>query len=344
MAAEVTEYQLSSGYCACCDAWTCASLPTDVAPHGFGPRLTAMVALLTGRYRLSKRSVQSLLWDVAGVRLATGSVCKLEQRMSTALEQPVDEALDFIRRQPVVHQDETGWRESRRLAWLWVTLTAQVTVFHVSKKRNAGVSKAILGPEYDGILVSDRHSLYSWKDPRLRQLCWSHLLRDFESMLEFPTTRLLGRLLVRQTKRLFRVWRRWRSGTGDRRQFLRSMKDVRAKIRRLLHRCVRTLPGSWGSRGRRLLLLDEALWNFVHVAGVEPTNNPAERAVRHAVIWRKTSFGTFGPRGTRFAERILSAVATLRQQGRNVLDFLVAAYAAALSGNRPPSLLPSVSP
>jgi transposase len=261
--------------------------------------------------------------------------------MSAALEQPVNEACEFVRHQPVVHQDETGWREARRLAWLWVTLTALVTVFHVSKKRNAQVSKDILGTQFEGVLVTDRHVLYGWRDPRMRQLCWSHLLRDFEHMLEFPTTCRLGRKLVCQTKRLFKLCRRRRDGTMKERQFLRSMRDVRAKVRHLLRRGARTLPGAWGGQARRIFLLDDALWNFVHVPGVQPTNNPAERAVRHAVIWRKTSFGTFGPRGTCFAERILSTVATLRQQGRNVLEFLVAAYAAQISGTQPPSLLPT---
>ena len=339
LTAEVTEYQLTSQYCAACDAWTTAGLPTGVPPHGFGVRLTALVALLTGRYRLSKRAVKALLRDVTGVELAVGSVCNLERRVSAALEAPVEEALQFVRRQGVVHQDETSWREGRRLTWLWVTLTALVTVFHIRKRRATEVSKSILGPDFGGYLVSDRHNLYFWRDIRLRQLCWSHILRDFERMVEFgaPPDKRTGRALLRQGTRLFRLWRRMRDGLMQRSRYLRSMKDVRRKIR---HHLLRANGRGRASLAKRLLKIEPALWTFLHVDGLEPTNNPAERAVRHAVIWRKTSFGTFGPRGTLFVERILTTVASLQQQGRGVLDFLVEAYASYLHGTPPPSLLP----
>ena len=82
------------------------------------------------------------------------------------------------------------------------------------------------------------------------------------------------------------------------------------------------------------------MWTFVRVEGVEPTNNPAERALRHAVIWRKTSFGTQSKAGSRYVERILTAVTTLRMQKRNVLDYLVEARQAAIRGRPAPSLLP----
>ena len=85
------------------------------------------------------------------------------------------------------------------------------------------------------------------------------------------------------------------------------------------------------------------LWRFVRHAGVEPTNNVAERAVRHGVLWRKTSGGTDGVAGSRFVERILSVVATCRQQGRNVCDYLTDCHDAALVGQPPPSRLPNAA-
>jgi len=72
---------------------------------------------------------------------------------------------------------------------------------------------------------------------------------------------------------------------------------------------------------------------------VEPTNNAAERAIRPAVLWRKGSFGTHSPGGSRFVERMLTVAATLRQQGRNVIEFLTRACEAALHGQAAPSLL-----
>ena len=89
-----------------------------------------------------------------------------------------------------------------------------------------------------------------------------------------------------------------------------------------------------------LLKVETALWTFVRKEGVEPTNNTAERALRHGVIWRHTSFGTHSPDGSRFVERMLTVRATLHQQQRNVLHFLTQTCQAALHNQPPPSLLP----
>jgi transposase len=90
--------------------------------------------------------------------------------------------------------------------------------------------------------------------------------------------------------------------------------------------------------------LEDSLWTFGYAEGVGPTNNSAERALRPAVIWRKGSFGTDSERGSRFAERVLTMVATLKSQGRHVLDYLTAACEAGLLGQAAPSLLPALTP
>ena len=82
----------------------------------------ALVSLLSGAYRLSKRQIQTLLWDGFGVEMAVGTVSHLEQTLSQALAQPVDAAVAYVRRQPVKNVDETGWRQQRRRAWLWTAI------------------------------------------------------------------------------------------------------------------------------------------------------------------------------------------------------------------------------
>ncbi len=113
------------------------------------------------------------------------------------------------------------------------------------------------------------------------------------------------------------------------------------RVRALLHKGTTCTDPEVAGTCRELLEHEDALWTFVRREGVEPTNNAAEQALRHAVIWRKGSFGTQSERGSRFAERILTARASLRQQGRNVMAFVVAACQAALAGTTPPSLLPA---
>lgn len=113
-------------------------------------------------------------------------------------------------------------------------------------------------------------------------------------------------------------------------------REILYHLRRGKHWRVPAVAGTC----RTILELEAALFTFVHQEGVSPPNNLAERILRHAVVWRKISAGTNSARGSRFVERILSAVTTLRLQGRNVLDYLTEVCTAALYGTQPPSLLP----
>jgi transposase len=119
------------------------------------------------------------------------------------------------------------------------------------------------------------------------------------------------------------------------------MDPLRRHVVARLHEGACCSVGAVAGRCSESLALEPALWTFVHVEGVEPTNNAGERIVRPGVLWRKRSFGTDSPNGSRFVERILTAVMTLRLQKRNVLDYMTAACEAALQGKAAPSLLPT---
>lgn len=339
----VTEYQLHWGYCADCGCWTCASLPEGVPNSAFGVRLTALASLFSGRYRLTKRLVQDILSNVLGVEISLGSVPKLEQKISAALAVPVEEARGFVRGESIVHQDETGWREALRKAWLWVAVAGAVTVFVISRSRGAVVCKEMLGAAFAGILVTDRWPAYSWVDSFLRQLCWSHLERDFQGFVDRADAGShIGRALLRQSRKMFRLWHRVRDGTLQRRTFERRMESIEKQVGQLLRQAAACSAPKTAGMAAEILKLEPALWTFVRVEGVEPTNNIAERQIRPAVQWRNGSFGTHSPDGSRFVERILTVVATLRQQRRNVLEYLTAAYDAHLRGTTAPSLLPQL--
>jgi transposase len=337
----VTEYQQGHGYCAVCEAWTTAPLPEGVSSSAFGPRLTTLVALLSGQYRLSKRLVQDLLSNLVGVELALGSVSNLEANVSAALEKPVEEARQHVQQADIVHMDETGWREGRRKAWLWVAVATAVTVFVIDASRGASVALRMLGQSFTGFLVTDRWSAYVWADIHLRQVCWSHLVRDFKGWVERGGEgAVLGRKLLRQVRRMFAQWHRVRDGTLSRDAFGRWMQQVEREVGRLLTMAKVCPDTKVAGMAKHILKVEPALWTFVQVEGLEPTNNTAERAIRPAVLYRKGCFGTHSPEGSRFVERMLTVVATLRQQKRNVLEFLTTAYEAHLRGQPAPSLLP----
>ena len=339
---EVKQYELHAGWCADCNAWRCAPLPAGVPEGHFGPRLTGFIALCTGRFRLSKRLVQELLEDVLGVGLGLGSVSNLEQVVSRALAAPVDEARAYVQTQPAVHQDETGWWQKHARAWLWVASTAAVAVFLIVKSRGKAVAQAMLGEDFQGTLVSDRWCAYNWVHALKRQFCWAHLVREFEGFVERGgEARRLGELLLAEVFVLFEWWPLARDGLLKRATFQRKMRPLMREVERLLEEAAEVCPKTVAGTARQILKLKDALWTFVYTEGVEPTNNLAERDLRHAVIWRKTSFGTQSEDGSRFVERILTAVMSLRKQERNVLDYLTAALEAPLHGTPAPSLLPS---
>jgi transposase len=340
--ATVEEYQLHALDCPRCCISTRATLPPEVPSGNFGPRLQAIVAVCSGAYRMSKRGIEELVEDFFGVPISLGSVANLEQATSKAVEVPVAEVASAIREEPIVHADETGWFEGSKRAWLWVAITAHLALFLVRTSRGAHVAKELLGAAFAGILISDRWSAYAWVDVARRQLCWAHLLRQFRGFQDYgPEASAISRPLELLTETMFHAWHRVRDGTMTRSDFQKLMTPLRQYIVMHLHAGVSCPAQRVAGRCREILTLEPALWTFVDVEGVEPTNNAAEHGVRHPVIWRKISFGTNSPCGSRFVERILTVVTTLRLQERNVLDYVTDACEAALHGRPPPSLLPA---
>src|SRR2546425_4244560 len=338
----ITEYQWHQLVCPACGATTRAPWPVGVPSGTYGPRVQATVALGTGSYRLSKRTTQQAMEEVFGVPMSVGTISPLEQATTAALAAPVEEARTYVHAQEVAHLDETSWRQGSKRAWLWVAVTSVVTVFVVRLSRGGQVARELLGERFGGILVTDRYSAYNWYPVRWRQLCWAHLLRDFAAMRDRGgCSEEIGDALLTQAHQMFTWWHRVREGTLKRSTFRSYMTPLRREIERLLEAGSRCGVPKTAGTCRDILKRREALWTFVQVDGVEPTNNTAERAIRPGVLWRKGSFGTQSAEGSRFVESMMTVVTTLKQQQRNVLEYLTAACEAALRGEAAPSLLPA---
>ncbi len=340
----VTEYQLHTLTCSQCGQATPAALPPGVPAGAFGPRLQATVAVNSGSYHLSKRQTQEMLQDSYGVTLSLGAISDLEQATSAALAAPVAEARQYLQQQADVHLDETGWRQGNgaKKAWLWTAVTTWVTVFVIRLSRGAAVAKELLGEQFAGTVHSDRWSAYNWLPNRLRQLCWAHLGRDFQALAELGgEAGRIGQRLLDLRAQMFVWWQRVRDGTLSLGGFRMDMGPVIREVGVCLRQgAVCAHPKAQGMC-RDILKREPALWTFVWRRGVEPTNNAAERAVRPGVLWRKGSFGTQSAAGSEFVARVLTVVASCRQQQRNVLEYVTAACTAALEGTEAPSLLPS---
>lgn len=326
--------------CLDCGHVTTAPLPQGMSSLAYGPGVDAMVAQLAGEQRLSKRATAETMTEVFHVPMSVGAVIDAQNRVSAALATPVDEAVKYAQEQTVKNADETPWWQSLQKAYLWVCVTSLVTVFQVHLTRKATAAKALLGVAL-GVLGTDRYSGYAWWPADQRQVCWAHLIRDFVAIAERGgASKPLGEALLAQADRMFGWWSRVKEGSLSRTTFQVYMRSVRKEVERLLLegqsldelKTARTCAKLWKIR--------EALWTFVRVEGVEPTNNAGERALRFGVLWRKMSRGAKSAKGNEFVARILTVHATLRQQGRGVHAFLREACEAYRSGKAGPSLVP----
>jgi transposase len=322
-----------------------APLPEGVPSGAFGPRLVAAVGLLTGMYRVSKRNTRQLLRELFGVEISEATISNCERRISDALRIPHQRLHAHVKRARVVHADETSWRESNEGRWLWVACTSMVAFFLVQARRTGDCAKKLLGAGARAVLVTDRLGSYDWW-PGLRQVCWAHIKRTLQGLAdaeEGTCAHRYGTELLKCTRQMFDWWHRVRDGTLARSTFRRHMKSLRAEFEELLDDAA--VCGCTKTQGKAKALIDDwdALWVFVDVEGVEPTNNQAERDLRHGVIMRKLTFGTQSERGSRFVERILSTVETLRKQDRDVMPFLQDALGAHEGVGQLPSLLPTAA-
>ncbi len=338
----VVAYRLHRLACPRCRESTCGALPAGVPRGAFGPRSQAVLAVLAGAYRLSKGQIQQLVADLFGLSISTGMVSKPEHASAEALEAPSNELAVSVHGADAVHIDETSWPQDRKKVWLWATVTAAATAFTIARDRSGAVAKALSGSKEDQVVTSDRSSAYGWIDAAWRQVCWAHLRRDSQAMIDRGGEgAAIGGELLAHSHELFHAWHRVRDETIARGTFRRSMRDLRWRVKETLRRGSRCPCARTSATCGEVLKVEEGLWTFARVAGLEPTNNAAERALRHAVIWRRISGGTDSERGSRFVERMLTVVATCRQRGRDVLAYLTSCFEAQLGGKGIPSLLPA---
>ena len=332
----IVEYQLHRLRCSC-GKTTCGELPAGVPSGAAGPRLIALSALLMVCFRLSKRRCALFLEQVLGQEASAAWMVKLQNRAAAALEEPYRELAKALPQQAVLNADESPTKEGKLKAWTWGFVASAFTVFALRTSRKATVVDEYLGGAFTGVLGCDRAKMY-WAFGKL-QWCWAHLIRDFQALIDRPcgVSKRLGHDLQRPTRAMFALWQKVRDGTLKHAEFREQMKPIRTEIENLILRGA--CDGKTRAVCRELWKHRARLWTFVDVEGVEPTNNAAERALRPAVIWRKLCFGTQSASGSRFVERMLTAIETCRQQELNCFAWIAGAVEAHLAGKKAPSLV-----
>jgi transposase len=341
IAVRVSEHRLHRLRCPACAACTRAQLPAEVSRAAFGHRLQASVATLAVRNRVSRRDTVELVRDLFGADLSTGAVDAIVSRAGEALALPYAELRRHLREAPAVNIDETGWRLRGGRRALWGAITPLAAVFRVAPDRHQREAKTLLGEGFQGVACSDRWWAYNYLEPGRRQVCWSHLVRDFTAQSEgLEPEQSFGAAGLEIAARLFQAWHDFQAN-GDRTQLIERVAPLRDELKQLLERCAGKSAKYKRSRGlaRNLLKIWPALWTFSEVDGVEPTNNAAERALRGPVIHRKLSLGSQSEDGEHTIERLLSASVTCRLQHRSLFAYLTDVLNAKARGDPIPSLV-----
>ena len=336
---QVTQYEGWACRCGKCGHVTRAEVPPEILAHSLGPRITTVIALLAAAYHMSQRHVQDFLATAWGVPLGLGSIPKHEQEVAVVLKPDYEKARQAVCEALVKNVDETGWKCGAQLHWLWVVATVSVAFYQITKSRGRRAFHEVLR-SVKHVLTTDRWGAYSEWDLERHQLCWAHLGRDFQRFYEMTgCCQDVGRAGRRAHKKLFALWHQYKDAILDRKELVRQMDPVRKRLERALQRG-RDSPDKKARRFcKRLLKVYPALWTFVRVEGVEPTNNLAERMVRPAVLWRKVSFGNNSKKGCEFVAIILTLVQTLRLQNKPVLESIAQAVQAAREGKPVPSII-----
>src|SRR6266508_4591970 len=301
LAVTVSEHRLHRLRCPACAAETRAELPADVPRGAFGVRLQAAVV---------------------------------------ALALPYNELLAHVRGAPAVNIDETGWRLRGKQRTLRAAITRQAAVFRVAPDRHEREARALLGDEFAGVTSSDRWWAYNYLGPERRQVCWSHLVRDFTAHAEgLAAQKEFGEAGLAIAAGVFAAWNAFKAD-GDRTALKRRLAPRARELRGLLERQGRKSAKTKRHRlfAKNLLKVWPALWTFAATEGVEPTNNAAERALRGPVIHRKLSLGSQSEDGERTIERLLSASVTCRLQNRSLFAYFAEVLNASIRGDPIPLL------
>ena len=338
----VSEHRCHELGCSCGHK-TRAQLPPEVVQSQFGPRVHGAIAYLTSVHKVGRRGIVEIMNTLFGLSLCLGSVCNCIERVNPEMESAVEEVRQSLAEAPNLNIDETGWKCKGKRRYLWVFVSHLVVYFTIAKSRGSKVLKSVLGDTFKGVITSDDHSAYScYHNNGLRQLCWSHLIRKFQGLMDSVSSRdsyAFAKNMLKEVGHLFVCWHALCDGHISRRQLQDATILARARMKRYCLKYRESPDEAVRTRAKRMLGNWPHLFTFLTHEGVEPTNNPAELGLRPPVQWRKLCFGNQSENGERFTERILTVTPTCQLRGKNPFHFLSGLMTAAFNGTPSPSLI-----
>lgn len=320
----ITEYHLEKGCCLHCGRNQVASLPEGVTWGITGPKLTGFMSHLVSKYQLSRRDLKEFLAEHLSFKISLGTVFNKQKLVTSALETPALELLEAVKQSSSIYMDETGHNRDGKREWLWGVMSLTMAFFSIVGSRGKKALQSLAG-DFENIVISDRYAAYNHFESSKRQICWAHLKRDFTRLSEKDNQVVsrIGKNLLACQVDLFNIWRTFKQGHILRDELQRQAAPIRQRIGEYLEQGSYTDPTLKAARFcKNLLEYFNALWTFLWVEHVEPTNNHAERCLRHSVIWRKKYFATRSDYGTEFVSRSTSIMITCKLQSKNAFTFI----------------------
>jgi transposase len=336
---QITQYNIHTCRCGRCGKHVKAEIPNE-AQYGFGPRLMGLITSLTGEFRLSKRQVTALMGKF-GVKICSGSVCKIHERASQILAVPYEDIRQYTLSQKKLNADETSWKTLAQRRWMWVGVSQDSVFFKIKVSRSSEAFRDVFG-NFNGTLTTDRYGAYNSHEGK-QQLCWGHADRDFQKISERGgIDESIGEELKKSADDLFRFWNHFKAGFISREDLISHFeKEIMEDVKVLLKAGAAHEETHSKTKATCLDFFNkfESLWVFLYEEGVEPTNNKAERSLRHGVILRKLTYGSQSEKGQVFVERILTVAGTLKERAKDTLGYLAACFKSYIEGRPAPPIL-----
>lgn len=322
---EIVEYHQIGRECPCCRVHHYPKLPEGVIEGQlFDIRLQALIGYMKGALGASYTELESFCRDVLGIEVSRGMLCNVVNRTSEALEVPYEELKDSIPQQKQLNIDETGWKDSGKGHWVWVFCNQLIAFFTISTSRGSQVLKEVLGESFSGALTTDFFSAYIAYANEKQQFCLAHLIRDIKFLITLPdkNTQLFGEKLLKYFRGLFKLWHRREQYSDE--VFHKKVK----RIKTLISNHIARSPFPKGTKAhtlqRRILKRWKGLFIFTEQPELyHPTNNEAERTLRHIIRIRKQTQGSVSDAGQRWNERIATTLETCKKQNKSPWNFLV---------------------
>jgi transposase len=317
----VTQYNLQRGRCNLCGKRRKAKLPDNATSDLFGPKVKSTIAALNGFYKNSKRETENILKNLFNLKISLGTISNSEARVSNLLKDAYEDIESELSYSKLLHIDETSHYNKGKLGWCWMFTNNNASMIKLEDSRGMKVlEKSVFGKD-DSVIVTDRYAAYNYFNSQMRQICWAHLLRDFERFANSLNIGIkdLGEYLKKIAMELFGLRKALCRDQIDMKFFLRRVRKLRKRSSYYLYKIICTKSAIHAARvAKNILRSEEMMWRFMDdVKNIPLTNNHAERQIRHYVLYRKNSYFTQSERGNRFLERIISLYLTWKQRNLN---------------------------